>query len=181
MKWCIDQKWDIVLLSEMNNNSDGIRLFRYKGQGRYLLYSNKTGILISKDVYCFRQANNGAWSPGGKLEMVPTSEEIMKEMEDSAPGEDGIRLGFIKKASKELQQAVVLKIKAMWNTSATVWEEPLKVGVTIPLFKKGDKNYPNNYRGICLLPILSRVLGRILATRVRVWAEEMNLLYENQA
>ena len=41
-----------------------------------------------------------------KLEMVPKSEEIMKEMakmKDSAPGEDGIRLGFIKKASKEIQ------------------------------------------------------------------------------
>ena len=118
------------------------------------------------------------------LEMVPTSEEIMKEMakmKDSAPGEDEIRLGFIKKASKEIQEVVVLKVKDMWNTSATLWEEPLKVGVIIPLFKKGDKSDPNNYRGICLLPILSRVLGRILATRIRVWAEEMNLLDENQA
>ena len=69
----------------------------------------------------------------------------------------------------------------MWNTSATLWEEPLKVGVIIPLFKKGDKSDPNNYRGICLLPILSRVLGRILATRIRLWAEEMNHLDENQA
>ena len=41
VKWCIDQKWDIVLLSEMNNNNDGIRSFRHKGQGRYLLYSKK--------------------------------------------------------------------------------------------------------------------------------------------
>ena len=68
----------------------------------------------------------------------------------------------------------------MCNTSATLWEEHLKVGVIIPLVKKGDKSDPNNYRGICLLPILSRVLGRILGTRIRVWAEEMNLLDENQ-
>ena len=119
-----------------------------------------------------------------ELEMVPTSEDIIKEMakmKDSAPGEDKIRLGFIKKASKEIQDVVVLKVKDMWNTSATLWEEPLKVGVIIPFFKKGDKSDPNKYRGICLLPILSRVLGRILATRIRVWAEEMNLLDENQA
>ena len=57
----------------------------------------------------------------------------------------------------------------------------MKVGVVILLFKKGDKSDPNNYRGICLLPILSRVLGSILATRIRVWAEEMNLLDENHA
>ena len=77
-----------------------------------------------------------------KLEMVPTREEIMKEMakmKDSAPGEDGIRIGFIKKASKEIQEVVVLKVEDMWNTSATLWEELLKVGVIIPLFKNGDR------------------------------------------
>ena len=68
----------------------------------------------------------------------------------------------------------------MWNTPATLCEEPLKVGVITPLFKKGDKSDPNNYRGICVLPILSRILGRILATRVRIWAEEMKLLDENK-
>ena len=43
--------------------------------------------------------------------MVPTSEEIMKEMakmKDSAPGEDGIMLGYIKKASKEIQEVLQL-------------------------------------------------------------------------
>ena len=75
----------------------------------------------------------------------------------------------------------MLKVKHIWNTSATLWEEPLKVRVIILLFKKGDKCDPTNYRGICLLPILSRVLGRILATIITVWAEEMNLLDENQA
>ena len=50
------------------------------------------------------------------LEILPTSEEIMKEMakmKDSAPGEDGIRLGFIKKASKEVQDVVIQKVKDM--------------------------------------------------------------------
>ena len=102
-------------------------------------------------------------------------------MKDSTSGENGIRLGFIKKASKEIQDAGVLKVKDMWNTSAALWEEPSKVGAIIPLFKKGDKSDPNNFRGICLLHILSRVLDRTLATRIRVWAEEMNLLHENQA
>ena len=107
-----------------------------------------------------------------KLEMVPTNEEVMKEMakmKNSAPGEDGIRLGFM------------LKVKYMWNTNSTLWEEPLKVGVVIPLFKKGDRSEPNNYRGIFLLPTLSSIHGRILATRIRVWAGEINLLDENQA
>ena len=38
VKWCIDQKLDVILLSEMNNNNDGITFFRHKGEDRYLLY-----------------------------------------------------------------------------------------------------------------------------------------------
>ena len=67
VKWCIDQKWDIALLSEMNNNTDGIRFFRHKEQGRYLICSNRTGILITKDIYCLWQDNNRAWSPANRI------------------------------------------------------------------------------------------------------------------
>ena len=74
-------------------------------------------------------------------------------MKDSALGEDEIKLGFIKRASKEIQDVVVLKVKDVWNTSATLWEEPLKVWVITPLFKMGDKSDLNTYRRICLLPI----------------------------
>ena len=31
------------------------------------LYSNKAGMLISKDVYCLWQAHNRAWSPGNRV------------------------------------------------------------------------------------------------------------------
>ena len=40
----------------------------------------------------------------------------MAKMRDSAPGEDEIRLGYIKKAFKEIQDTVVLKVNNMWNT-----------------------------------------------------------------
>ena len=69
-------------------------------------------------------------------------------MKDSAPGEDGIRLGFIKRASKEIQDIVIQNVKDMWGTSANLWDKTLKVGLIIPLFKKGDESDPNNYRGI---------------------------------
>ena len=39
----------------------------------------------------------------------------------------------------------------------------------------------NNFRGVCLLPIMSRILARILATRLRNWAEATGALDENQA
>jgi hypothetical protein len=68
----------------------------------------------------------------------------------------------------------------MFETPPHEWEECLKIGQIVPLFKKGARDNLNNYRGICLLPIGSRILARILATRLREWAEEIGILEENQ-
>ena len=70
-----------------------------------------------------------------------------------------------------MQNVAVQRSKICGILQLLYLKKPLKVGVTIPLFKKEDKIGRNTYRGVCLLPILSRVL----------WAEEMNLLDENQA
>ena len=51
----------------------------------------------------------------------------------------------------------------------------------IPLFKKGDKNNINNYRGVCLLAMGSRITARIAASRLRIWAEDMELLDNDHA
>ena len=39
----------------------------------------------------------------------------------------------------------------------------------------------NNYRGICLLPKLNRIISKILAAGIGILPEEMKLLDENQA
>ena len=39
----------------------------------------------------------------------------------------------------------------------------------------------NNFKGVCLLPIMSRILARILVTRLQNWAEAPGALDENQA
>ena len=55
------------------------------------------------------------------------------------------------------------------------------MGITLPLHRKRDRKDPNNYRGICLLPMLSSMLARIFATRSRKCAEDICALDENQA
>ena len=104
VKWCIDQKWDIVLLSEMNNNRDGIRFFRHNGQGRYLLYSNKTGILISKDVYCLWQANNRAWSPGNRITTLYLKELTISVMYQPVHGTENhqVELEVLRKEAEKV-------------------------------------------------------------------------------
>ena len=54
------------------------------------------------------------------------------------------------------------------------------MGQIVPLFKKRDRNTKDDYRGVCLLAMGSRILGRVLASRLRRWSEAMGLTDENQ-
>ena len=72
-------------------------------------------------------------------------------------------------------------VQMMFESRADKWDELTKVGAMVPLFKKGDRETANNYRGVCLLSMCSRVLGRVIAKRLGWWAEHLGLLDENQA
>ena len=77
---------------------------------------------------------------------------------------------------------VVEVVRFMWTNGAETWEETLKTGVVVPLWKmKGSKEDPNNYRGVCLLSMGSGIVARIVASRLKVWAEDMGVLDDNQA
>ena len=128
--------------------------------------------------------DEGAKRMNERLNVTPETEEIemaMREMKDTAPGEDGVRLRYICEACDEVRMRVVGIVKRMFEKSAGDWDESAKSGIMIPLFKKGDRSVPGNYRGVCLLSMCSRILARVIAKRVSAWAEGLGLLDDNQA
>ena len=118
------------------------------------------------------------------LDTTPGIEEIKEQinkMKHSAPGEDGVRLMYLLKGGPQILYEIVELVKFMFENGAEKWEDALKVGLVIPLHKKGDKNNPNNFRGVVLLAMGSRIVARILADRLRLWAEALDLLDDNQS
>ena len=118
------------------------------------------------------------------MNRVPSVIEIeaaMKVMKESAPGEDGVRISYIRYACEEMKGRVIEMVQKMFVTRAHEWSEKLKGGVIVPLYKKGDREDPGNYRGVCLLAMGSRILARVVARRLGGWAEHLGLLDENQA
>ena len=119
-----------------------------------------------------------------ELNATPSAEEILQAMEevnDSAPGSDKVRMRYIREACAEIRWNVVELVQHMFETRADKWEELIKVGQIVPLFTKGDRDNPGNYRGVCLLAMVSRILARVLAKRLRAWTEKHNILDNNQS
>ena len=119
-----------------------------------------------------------------RLNETPNREEILKaieEIKESAPGEDEVRIGYIKMACNEVREKIIELVQKMFTVRADKWDDLLKIGLIVPLFKKGDRNEAKNYRGVCLLAMGSRILARVLSKRMGWWAEHLELLDENQA
>ena len=78
-----------------------------------------------------------------KLDEPPEEEEVgeqMLKMRDSAPGEDGIRLNYLLKGGLKVMAKVVEVVRFMFLNGVETWEDTLKTGVVVPLYKmKGDK------------------------------------------
>ena len=53
--------------------------------------------------------------------------------------------------------------------------------VVVPIFKKGDKLDPNNYRGITLINTLLKVLAKILAARLQTLCTLHNVIIPEQS
>ena len=69
---------------------------------------------------------------------------------------------------------------AIPGQEATGWPESWSQGIVIPLFKsKGSRNDKNQYRGITLLSVGSKLLARVVAQRVQKLSEAW--LAENQS
>ena len=82
-----------------------------------------------------------------EMNEVPTRgeiESVMKDMKESAPGEDGVRISFIRYACEEMKAKVIEMVQEMFVSRAHEWSETLKGGVIVPLYKKGDREDPGN-------------------------------------
>ena len=68
------------------------------------------------------------------------------------------------------------------NTSivTNVFPKPWKHSIIIPIHKSVDIQEPTNFRPINLLPILSKILEKVISTQLTKYLENNNLLNESK-
>jgi len=88
--------------------------------------------------------------------MDAVKSRLEKLREDKSPGDDDLSPRLLKMISKEIAQPVTILL----NKSMSEGDVPLdwrSANVT-PIFKKGCRNQPENYRPVSLTSQLSKVL-----------------------
>lgn len=88
-----------------------------------------------------------------------------------APGPDNIPLELITHGGPELRNRLMLLILKIWETKTL--PSDFRDANIITIFKKGDRENCNNYRGISLLSVASKIFARILLDRLLLLAEDV--------
>jgi hypothetical protein len=106
---------------------------------------------------------------------------LKKLKNKKAAGPDGIVAEFLKNACKSqmVMDYFVKFFNSLFNKG--IFPEKWTESIVLPLYKKGDSNNPNNYRGISLSDASSKLYSAVINMRLQEWVEENNITGEFQA
>ena len=120
---------------------------------------------------------------GVTLENVQCTEaDVLSRLDhlnaNKSPGPDE----FLPRVMKEVSTQVAPHLTAIFNNSLETGEVPSdwKEANVTPIFKKGDRKLPGNYRPISLTSVVGKVLEGIIADRILDHLESNNLLLDSQ-
>ena len=99
------------------------------------------------------------------LEIEEVIEALRTSKNRKATGKDGINTELYKYASREMFERILDFMNRCWKNKKT--PEEWKTAVILPIFKKGQRNNCDNYRGISLLNTGYKIYSRLLTKRLK--------------
>ena len=103
---------------------------------------------------------------------------IIRAMKHASPGWDDIDTSVIKAVSSPIVTPLVHCLNLSIQTGVVPNE--LKLARVIPIFKKGSANEISNYRPISILPCFSKILERLMHSRLIEFLNKHDILYRYQ-
>ena len=104
-----------------------------------------------------------------ELAELPSLEELTKAIthlsNKKAPGDSGILPEMVKKAGPAFDAALLTLTHTAWRAGCVpqAWRD----ADLVPVPKKGDLSVCDNWRGIALLDVVGKVVGRVFQSRLQ--------------
>lgn len=111
-----------------------------------------------------------------------TEEEILKIINqldsNSSSGLDGINTKAIKCIKNFISKCLAASFNKLFLDGT--FPGTLKIAKVTPIYKSGPKTDPGNYRPISVLPIFSKILEKLLYTRLQNYLSSINFISSRQ-
>ena len=106
--------------------------------------------------------------------------EVLKKIDvEKASGIDNINAKFLKDGAEFLASPLAQLCNLSIKTSS--FPDKCKTAKLFPLYKKGCKTDPKNYRPISLLPLISKIIETVIKDQTQTFLENNNILYKFQS
>ena len=155
----------------------------FSNVGSETFQKSRQNLAHSDDAHQYVRNNINDKSSCTMFRPSPTTWEtvtlIVKHMKNTnSHGCDGIPLRYI----KDSLPVIITYLTCILNTSIATGVVPKawKHSVVVPVFKSGNQHEPQNYRPISLLPIISKILEKVVASQLSKHLETKNLLSNTQ-
>jgi hypothetical protein len=108
-----------------------------------------------------------------------TIEKMISKMKSKTScGHDGLSNKVLKLIKHEISHPLSLLINKSLHTG--IFPDSMKIAKVLPLYKKGDLHDVNMYRPISLLPVLSKVLEKVVNQQLFAYLNLHTLLTKSQ-
>ena len=121
-----------------------------------------------------QQFNHINWNETTEFEV----KRILKKCKNTKPGPDNIPMAILKNNADFLAPIVTYLCNLSLNTG--IFPSVHKVGTIIPLYKSKERDELKNYRPICLLNSIGKLLEKVIASRLMHHLENNNILKDTQ-
>lgn len=103
---------------------------------------------------------------------------IISSLKNTGPGIDNFRPSLIKLIASLISETFCHIVNLIFTTG--IFPSSLKKAKIIPVFKKGDKRLTSNYRPIAILSFFSKVVEKLIVTRLSSYFSKFHVLSTNQ-
>ena len=103
---------------------------------------------------------------------------IISKLKNKKTDLNDISVDMFKRARHVLSEPLLQLINNCFETG--IFPDILKIASITPIYKKGDRCTLTNYRPISILPLLSKILEKVIAVRITSWLSKHSLLSPKQ-